>query len=300
MVVIDSQGWLYGKRIGRCSDAAQLHFGRLLNSSDGFGRIPLNTQYLHSTVYASFREKPGEVELLGYFEEYKVHDLAFIYEVNGQIWCQWDVQEKYLPRYKSAKDKQSPAPDNQQLTEWKAGIRRKTLKTSEIFGKLLKVPNSSEDSGTFPLVIGVGVGVGEVETHISSPLPADDISASSNRSGGKRNRKSQSPDPPPAELSQMAAWFHRRDTTPFSAGELKAFRNLGEIHADDMAVLAQYYRAELPAEKNYRRRDLQTLLNNFLGEVDRARAWISDSTPSRPGIAAPADHLGGFVKGFDQ
>lgn len=72
---------------------------------------------------------------------------------------------------------------------------------------------------------------------------------------------------------RLNALFRRRDTTPWDGKMLKAFRAV-HIEEEDLVVLERYYRARIPAGKtDYRRRDLPTLLNNFSGEVDRARGY---------------------------
>ena len=48
------------------------------------------------------------------------------------------------------------------------------------------------------------------------------------------------------------------------------------ISEDDMNALESYYTFDHPKESDYRRRDIATLLNNFTGEIDRARKWKQD------------------------
>lgn len=70
---------------------------------------------------------------------------------------------------------------------------------------------------------------------------------------------------------RLNAIFKRRPTTQWSKAELRAFKNLGQINEEDLRLVEAYYAAKIPTEKDYRRHDLCTLLNNFPGEVDRAR-----------------------------
>jgi hypothetical protein len=76
------------------------------------------------------------------------------------------------------------------------------------------------------------------------------------------------------EAKRIAALYRRRETTKWTAKEIKAFRYLLPIDPDDLQVVEQYYRAESRKRDNYCRRDLLTFLNNFPGEVDRARLWL--------------------------
>jgi hypothetical protein len=87
---------------------------------------------------------------------------------------------------------------------------------------------------------------------------------------------------------RIATLFNRRLTTPWSVPEIKAFRALGVIADADLELVERYYASErAKGETNGRhRRDLCTFLNNYSGELDRARAfsqttpkgWAQDST----------------------
>lgn len=76
---------------------------------------------------------------------------------------------------------------------------------------------------------------------------------------------------PTESMKRFNRLFQRRDTTVWSAKEIKALRAIEPISDDDMRELEYYYTMSMPKEKDYRRRDLLTLLNNFNGEVDRAK-----------------------------
>jgi len=83
-------------------------------------------------------------------------------------------------------------------------------------------------------------------------------------------------------MISIGALMRRQESTAWAARELEALRaaRLDDCAADDFAdqltVMAAYYHAKISAEKDYRRRDLQTLLNNWTGELDRARAYARD------------------------
>jgi len=86
---------------------------------------------------------------------------------------------------------------------------------------------------------------------------------------------------PTTRLAQrIATLYNRRLTTPWSVPEIKAFRALGIIADSDLETVEKYYAAERAKgeTEGRHRRDLCTFLNNFSGELDRARAF-SQSTP---------------------
>lgn len=69
----------------------------------------------------------------------------------------------------------------------------------------------------------------------------------------------------------------RRETTKWSKKELAALREIGTPHEDDLAMIEDFYGAIIPKDRDYRRTALQTLLNNWNGEVDKARLWKSEN-----------------------
>ena len=78
---------------------------------------------------------------------------------------------------------------------------------------------------------------------------------------------------PSSDQLRLNALYNRKPETKWSDKELKAFKSRGQIPEDEMSLIEHYYRAIIEPSKDYRRRDLCTLLNNFLGEVDRARKF---------------------------
>jgi hypothetical protein len=69
--------------------------------------------------------------------------------------------------------------------------------------------------------------------------------------------------------AKLCAWFNRRLTTPWSEKEDRALRAVLTLETpqEDFEVLEAYYLSNDP----YRRRDILTLLNNWNGEIDRAK-----------------------------
>jgi hypothetical protein len=76
---------------------------------------------------------------------------------------------------------------------------------------------------------------------------------------------------------RIARLFNRRPTTSWSEREIRAYRKLvkdGSLVLDDLSLIERYYFSERKkGENGIHRRDLCTFLNNFPGELDRAKAW---------------------------
>lgn len=76
--------------------------------------------------------------------------------------------------------------------------------------------------------------------------------------------------------ARICSWFDRRITTKWTLKEQRAYRTHAHLTPpEDIEVLERYYTAKIPSETDYRRKDLATLLNNWPGELDRARSFIA-------------------------
>lgn len=95
-----------------------------------------------------------------------------------------------------------------------------------------------------------------------------------NPQGGTEGGIAKKPDniPTTPQALRIAALYRRRPTTAWSTKEIKAYKAIGKIDPEDLEMVCRYTEAERAKGKNGRhRRDLATFLNNFTGELDRAR-----------------------------
>jgi hypothetical protein len=98
-----------------------------------------------------------------------------------------------------------------------------------------------------------------------------------------------SPIPKTETALRIGALFKRKPTTPWSEKELKQYKMLYKAGAfNDVEGLKQiemYYASERKKkEGGIHRRDLMTFLNNFFGELDRARAFAEGVHRSNRGV----------------
>ena len=76
---------------------------------------------------------------------------------------------------------------------------------------------------------------------------------------------------------RLAAIMHRAKTTAWNEKrEIANFRELSKhLREEDLVIVERYYRSNWPPRtgENHLRHDLATLINNWPGEIDRARIW---------------------------
>lgn len=134
----------------------------------------------------------------------------------------------------------------------------------------------------------------------------------------KRQRKDIDPKKCPTvpESLALAAIFRRRPETQWSGDEITAYSKLMRgkaLHVGDVELIHRYFTAERARgtgkdgrEMGIHRRDLLTLLNNYTGELDRAREWaarnqkaaqrpLSNGSAPKPADPEPAGFREWFV-----
>jgi len=82
-------------------------------------------------------------------------------------------------------------------------------------------------------------------------------------------------------MEKIGAWFGRKPSTLWTLYEAEALVELGHIPEEDLELLESYYTGD-HAQADVRRRDITTLLNNWAGELDRARAVANGSRGKNP------------------
>jgi hypothetical protein len=123
----------------------------------------------------------------------------------------------------------------------------------------------------------------------------------------KEKDKEQEKEPLPTKTeAQVRAekLFRRRLTTPWGAAELRAWKaNRSAIEAstpEDWQVLEAFYAFEETSRHVvYRRQDLATLLNNWSGEIDKARDFQRNGPKLKPGVPFVANERQGLAEAAD-
>ncbi len=188
MPIIDPAGLFSGKRLRRCSDGARVRWPYYFVASNGFARLELDPETVLAEAFLDFKE-PVSIDLFWLdMEEYRNNFLLFSYEDHhGRVWGQWDCQPKWLNKYKTKADSESPAPLDSDLEEW----RKQYQQLREVplsFRKFSKVyPNLPLGEG---VGVGVGAGAGVVE---AAAAPGKNPATESAGTSGPCERRDETP-----------------------------------------------------------------------------------------------------------
>jgi hypothetical protein len=91
-----------------------------------------------------------------------------------------------------------------------------------------------------------------------------------NPQGGKAERKDNLPTTP--QSIRISELFHRKPSTKWSDKEIASLRKIPRESLEELETVCRYTEAErLKGDAGRHRRDLATFLNNYTGELDRAR-----------------------------
>jgi len=95
----------------------------------------------------------------------------------------------------------------------------------------------------------------------------------------KETDKTAKPQEREPALRLACALFGKRDTTPLDRAEQTAWKTAKPLvlatSEAEWLDLRTFYAAKMPKANDYRRRNLATLLNNWSGELSKARAWAT-------------------------
>lgn len=116
-----------------------------------------------------------------------------------------------------------------------------------------------------------GEGETERETETDTPIPPVGAVEHASRRLTQAEKKRQHVQANTPNMVRIGSWFNRRPDTLWTVAEAEALAQVGAVADEDWAVMEAYYTADIPPKDNYRRRDVITLLNNWNGELDRAR-----------------------------
>lgn len=156
MAYIDPEGMFGGDRMALLSDEAKWMWPWLWCASNTVGRVELNYRTMIDTAFRQFRTQPTEQEFWDCVSEFHECYLMYVFKSdNGQVWGQWDVADKYLPKYKTRADNRTPAPIVADFLGWKKGYSDR--KQNAISGKC-RVLNILEKLENFQKISNISEG----------------------------------------------------------------------------------------------------------------------------------------------
>ena len=88
-------------------------------------------------------------------------------------------------------------------------------------------------------------------------------------------------------MVEIGSWFGRKPDTLWSLYEASALKQLWPLNEGEYRAIRAYYRAS-PEKvvskfgKDFRRQNVETLLNNWMGELDRAHEFLKGSSSNEP------------------
>ena len=136
----------------------------------------------------------------------------------------------------------------------------------------------------------------------SSSIPSssskEDTPKSPKRGPGRlseKQKKSKRVESNSVLMIRIGGWYGRRNSTLWSLYDSEALEMIGDIDPEDLAIMERYYTAKIKKD-DYRRRDIGTLLNNWTGELDRARSYCTENVPlKKEELWAPS----GWIKSME-
>jgi hypothetical protein len=110
MPVISPAFLFIDSRLRSCSDRARLLWPYLYCAANGYARLEVNMTNILYLCFDDFgSDKPTKQELHDVMKEYVERWLVIPYKVDGVMWLQFDVEPRFLGKYRTVEDRRSPA-----------------------------------------------------------------------------------------------------------------------------------------------------------------------------------------------
>lgn len=225
----------------------QSFYIRLLTLVDDYGRYEAHPQLLASECFPYGDDRGSQITCTAIAEHLRsicTARMAIVYENEGNLYLQltrWKEHARSASKF--------PEPSAEQLRSNCCALEVQMITSPPSPSPSLSpTPTPSQ-----PVLI----------TEPPKPLPHQ-------KANGEWH-----PDPVQIRLNAL---FKRKPTTRWDPKELKVYKSISPVDDADLRLLESYYSASIPHDRDYRRRDLPTLLNNFRGEVDRARGFGRQSS----------------------
>jgi hypothetical protein len=177
------------------------------------------------------------------------------------------------------------AVDRQEYNRVKQAESR-TRREKEKPGSCQPMSNDVNKCQTLSNIVKGGQSKSAMSAHTDTDTDTDtdllSLVPSSPPRGKKATGNSESPQQTTDSQHRFSRIMGRRLSSAWSPKELAALKALGNIDPSDLESVETFYRENQSNEKAYLRTSLATLLNNFPGEVDKARAWSNATHADRP------------------
>lgn len=191
-------------------------------------------------------------------------------------WTQGGIKSADLPRLAGAMAQ--PSVDHV-ISKFKCGPDRvyrneRLEKVRGLQQEFSKNRSESGKSGAAKRWLGHGTAIQQPMAKNGSPSPSPSPikpPTPFQGNGEDLNGREKSVFVPTETMLRFGRIFRCRVTKVWDKKELKALREIEPVDEEDFRVIEKYYTAKIPADKDYRRKNLIVLLNNWNGEVDRAR-----------------------------
>jgi uncharacterized protein YdaU (DUF1376 family) len=143
-------------------------------------------------------------------------------------------------------------------------------------GKALKAKRASGNESGTTTISPLAKGVAKSASSSSSSSSSSDSLSPKPPQGEKR--ESDAIEEPEARIllrAEIGSIFQRPAKRAWSETESEALAALGEVTPQEIATLKRFYAANIEAKKDRRRHNLESLLRNWSGELDKAQGFFT-------------------------
>jgi len=143
-------------------------------------------------------------------------------------------------------------------------------------GKALKAKRAAGNERGTTTISPLAKGVAKSASSSSSSFSSSDSLSPKPPQGEERESDSiQEPEARILLRAEIGAIFKRPAQRAWSKAELECLDALGEITPAEILLLRRFYAANIEGKKDRRRHNLESLLRNWSGEIDKANGYFA-------------------------
>lgn len=258
------EGWIDSDRVDALDVHSERFFIRLCLKADDYGRFHASPQLLKSLLFP-MKDDIRNTDMTRCLNKCEESGLIRCYEVAGKRYLEIENFGQRLrakvSKYPPMDDTRQPLADTCQTDD---GHMSDTRRLEE------KRSRREEEENTPLPPKGEWEGKSENQILIN-PTEADMLPSNARRMKAIDQKRTRCVGNTPT-MSRINEWFGRRPSTLWTVAELLALVAINPSEAE-VGGMEAFYLAEDPTDELFRRRDLLTLLNNWQGELDKARGY---------------------------
>ncbi|MCW1885496.1 hypothetical protein OKA04_12220 [Luteolibacter flavescens] len=251
----------------KLSNPDEVFYRRLMSVVDDFGRFDARPAILRSSLYPLRIERVREADIVRSLASCQEAGLIRLYNVDGKGYL---TILDFRQQVRAKNSKYPDPPDEEQPLSNCTSSDVHPISDDHLDGDGDGDGNGDGDGDGTPKPPEGDIGPSKTTGRVTERVLPDNWKRIPK--GEQKTRKVLRNN---RLMERIGGWFNRKPETLWSIAEAGALSQISPP-PEDLELLESWYLASNVGERDIRRRDLLTLLNNWSIDLDRARLWSAE------------------------